>query len=136
MTQVWEDFTDYIKENYPNANKIVEVGVGKILTPAKLLSEKMPETQIKLVDIHPCNETVIYDDISMPTDIIYNNTDLIYSIRPPEELQPDIMNLSIKYNTDIIIKPLFTEEISLKYKNKLKLKNYKRLSLYHYKRGD
>lgn len=134
MTQIWDDFTDYISQNYPDAKKIVEVGVGAILTPAQLLKEKLPNTKITLIDIHPKNETVIYDDITQPTDSIYENSDLIYAIRPPEELQPDIMNLASKYNTDIIIKPLFTEEINLKYKNKLKLKNYKRLSLYHYKR--
>ena len=64
----------------------------------------------------------------------YQDADLIYSIRPPEELQPDIMNLADKYETDVIIKPLFTEEINYKYKARLKLVNYKRLSFYHYKR--
>ena len=102
MTQIWDDFTDYISQNYPDAKKIVEVGVGAILTPAQLLKEKLPDTKIKLIDIHPKNETVIYDDITQPTDSIYENCDLIYAIRPPD---------------------------------KLKLKNYKRLSLYHYKRG-
>lgn len=134
MIKAWKDFSDYISENYKKSSKIIEVGVGKILDVAQLLDEKMPNTDIKLVDLYPANEHVICDDITNPTDEIYQNADLIYSIRPPEELQPDIMNLADKYNTDVIIKPLFTEEINYKYKARLKLVNYKRLSFYHYRR--
>lgn len=133
MSSIWSNFTEYIIDNYPDSKKIVEVGVGKIVEPSTILKEKLPNTEIKLVDIHPSNEKIIKDDITNPTDNIYENADLIYSIRPPEELQKDIVNLGLKYKTDIIIKPLFTEEINYNLQTKLNLVNYKRTAFYLYK---
>lgn len=133
MSSIWSNFTEYIIDNYPDSKKIVEVGVGKIVEPSTILKEKLPNTEIKLVDIHPSNENIIKDDITNPTDNIYENADLIYSIRPPEELQKDIVNLGLKYKTDIIIKPLFTEEINYNLQTKLNLVNYKRTAFYLYK---
>lgn len=86
------------------------------------------------MDIYPCNSDVIKDDITNPTDKIYEDADLIYSIRPPEELQPDILKLSDNYNSDVIIKPLFTEEINFNFQQRLKLVNYKRMAFYIMKR--
>ncbi len=134
MSNVWSNFTEYIIENYKNKKKIVEVGVGKVLEPSNILKEKMPDTEITCVDIHPANSTVILNDITKPKDEIYENADLIYSIRPPEELQKDIVNLGLKYDSDIIIKPLFTEEINYNLQSKFKLVNYKRNSFYIYKK--
>jgi len=136
MSSIWSNFTEYIVNNYKYSKKIVEVGVGKILEPSDILKEKLPNTEINLVDIHPSSNTIIKDDITNPTDSIYEDANLIYSIRPPEELQKDIVNLGLKYNTDIIIKPLFTEEINYNLQTKLKLVNYKRHAFYVYKRVD
>ena len=105
-------------------------------TKSNILKEKLTDTDIKLVDIYPANEDVIKEDITNPTDEIYENSDLIYSIRPPEELQKDILKLGLKYNTDIIIKPLFTEEINYNIQSKFKLVNYKRTAFYINKRVD
>lgn len=136
MNSIWSNFTEYIVNNYKYSKKIVEVGVGKILEPSDILKEKLPNTEINLVDIYPSSNTIIKDDITNPTDSIYEDANLIYSIRPPEELQKDIVNLGLKYNTDIIIKPLFTEEINYNLQTKLKLVNYKRHAFYVYKRVD
>lgn len=133
MSSIWSNFTEYIIDNYKDSRKIVEVGVGKILEPSNILKEELPDTEIKLVDIYPSNDTIIEDDITNPTPMIYKDADLIYSIRPPEELQKDIINLGLKYNSDIIIKPLFTEEINYNLQSKLKLVNYKRTAFYLYK---
>ncbi len=132
MSNIWSNFTEYIINNYKNSQKIIEVGVGKILEPSDILKEKLPNTEIKLVDIYPSNENIIKDDITKPTDNIYENADLIYSIRPPEELQKDILHLGLKYNSDILIKPLFTEEINYNLQQKLKLVNFKRTAFYVY----
>ncbi len=130
MTKIWEDFSEYIINNYKNSKKIVEVGVGKVLEPGEILKKKLSNTEIKLVDLYPANDEIIQDDITNPNDEIYENSDLIYSIRPPEELQKDIINLSKKYDCDVIIKPLFTEEINYNLQNKLKLVNYKRMAFF------
>lgn len=134
MSKVWENFSEYIINNYQDSKKIIEVGVGKITEPSDILKKHLPNTTINLVDIYPCNSDVINDDITNPTDKIYEDADLIYSIRPPEELQPDILKLSDKYNSDVIIKPLFTEEINFNFQQRLKLVNYKRMAFYIMKR--
>ena len=134
MSSIWSNFTEYIIDNYKDSRKIVEVGVGKILEPSNILKEKLPDTEIKLVDIYPSNDSIIEDDITNPTPMIYKDADLIYSIRPPEELQKDIVNLGLNYNSDIIIKPLFTEEINYNLQSRLKLVNYKRTAFYLYKK--
>ncbi|MBE6485363.1 MAG: hypothetical protein E7Z85_00795 [Methanosphaera stadtmanae] len=134
MSSIWSNFTEYIIDNYHDSKKIVEIGVGKVLEPSNILKEELPNTEIKLVDIYPSNDSVIEDDITKPTPIIYENADLIYSIRPPEELQKDIFNLGLKYNSDIIIKPLFTEEINYNLQTKLNLVNHKKTAFYLYKR--
>lgn len=136
MSNIWNNFTEYIINNYSNASKIVEVGVGKTLEPSNILKSKLTHANITIVDIHPANDRVTYDDICNPNDTIYKNSDLIYSIRPPEELQLDIFNLGKRYNCDIIIKPLFTEEINLNLQNKLKLVNHKRTAFYVYKESE
>lgn len=133
MSSVWSNFTEYIINNYYNSHKIVEVGVGKIVEPSNILKENLPKTEILLVDIYPSNNEIIKDDITNPTDNIYENADLIYSIRPPEELQRDIFNLGLKYKSDIIIKPFFTEEINYNLQKKLNLVNYKRTAFYLHK---
>ncbi len=133
MNSIWSDFTEYIVNNYANSTKIVEVGVGKVLEPSDILRDMLKTTLINTVDIYPANDTVLKDDITHPTDSIYVDADLIYSIRPPEELQKTIFDLGLKYNTDIIIKPLFTEEINYNLQTKLKLVNYKKTTFYIYK---
>ncbi|WP_323736680.1 UPF0146 family protein [Methanosphaera sp. ISO3-F5] len=134
MSNLWTSFTDYIINNYRDSEKIVEVGVGRVLEPSNILKKELPTCNIELVDIYPANESVVMDDITDPEDYIYEGADLIYAVRPPEELQNSIFNLGVRYDADIIIKPLFTEEISYNLQNKLKLVNYKRSVFYEYKR--
>lgn len=134
MDTVWNSFTEYIIDNYSQSNLIIEVGVGKILEPSNILNKELTNTVIKRTDIYPCDDTVIKDDITNPNYRIYENADLIYSIRPPEELQKYIMEVSKKVNCDCIIKPFFTEELSNNLKPRFKLVNYKRDVFYHMKK--
>lgn len=134
MSNIWTSFTEYIINNYGAGKKIVEVGVGRVFEPSIILKKELTDTDIKLVDIYPADNNVIKDDIYHPTGSIYSGADLIYSIRPPEELQEAIVNLGIRFDSNIIIKPLFTEEINYNLQNKLKLVNYKRTAFYEYKR--
>ena len=133
MNKPWLSLAEYILKNYGNSSKIVEVGVGKILEPSEILRKKLPDTEIITIDLYPADETVTQDDITNPNPTLYKNADLIYSIRPPEELQPYIIKLSKQFNTNVLIKPLFTEEININLQPRLKLVNYKKMALYVYK---
>ena len=126
---MWNDFANFILNEVDDKEyKIVEVGVGKFLEISEILSSKENVTLIR-TDINPKDSTVIKDDITNPNMKIYENTNLIYSIRPPSELQPYLVKLANNINAQLIIKPLTNEDLNTG-KAKMKLKNFKRASFY------
>lgn len=126
---MWEDFKDYIlNEIGDDEVKIAEIGVGKFDKIAETLSEKENITVIK-IDILPADDTIIKDDITKPNLDLYRDVDIIYSIRPPSELQPYLADLAMKIDSQLIIKPLTNEDINTG-KIKMKLKNFKKASFY------
>ncbi|MBR5503967.1 MAG: hypothetical protein IKV87_05960 [Methanobrevibacter sp.] len=134
---MWDDLEEYIN-NLANEHsfktnektKIVEVGVGKFQTISNHLKEN-ENIDLLMVDIDPANEDVIKDDVFNPNMEIYNDADIIFSIRPPAELQDAIIKIRDEVDCTLIIKPLFNEDLSIK-SRKLKLKNYNRASFYIY----
>lgn len=130
MSNIWDNFTEYIIKNYGDASLIIEVGVGSILQPSRILNDKLENTIIRCVDINPANGDVIRDDITNPNYDIYEDADLIYSIRPPEELQKYISDVARSVRCDCILKPFSSEELSFKIKPRFKLVNYKREVFY------
>lgn len=126
---MWEDFKDYIlNEIGDDEVKIAEIGVGKFDKIAETLSEKENITVIK-IDILPADDTIIKDDITKPNLDLYRDVDIIYSIRPPSELQPYLVDLAMKIDSQLIIKPLTNEDLNTG-KIKMKLKNFKKASFY------
>ena len=129
VDDMWNDFAEYIlSECDKNPTRVAEIGVGKFSQVFDYLDEH-ENVEIIKTDISPNDSSVIKDDITKPDLDLYKDTDIIYSIRPPSELQPYIIDLAIKTNSKLIIKPLFNEDINSK-KVKLKLKNYKKASFY------
>ena len=119
-----EFIKNFAEEN--NCKKIAEVGVGFKFDIAKELNKYF---DLIVVDI---NEKAIEkanllglnaykDDLFNPNIKLYKNIDLIYSIRPPRDLQPFILDLSKEIYANLIIRPLLNE-MPIK---ELKLKNYK-----------
>ncbi|XRO76624.1 UPF0146 family protein [Methanocaldococcus sp. 10A] len=119
---------EYIKNfSYSkNCKKIAEVGVGFKFDVAKELSRYF---DLIVIDI---NEKAVEkakllglkaykDDLFNPNINLYKNINLIYSIRPPRDLQPYILHLSKEINANLIIRPLLNETPI----KELKLKNYK-----------
>ena len=126
---MWQDFGEYIlNEVGDNEVTIAEIAVGKFDKIAQMLSEKDNITLIK-TDISPDNESIIKDDITNPNLELYNDVDIIYSIRPPSELQPYLVKLAEKIDAMLIIKPLTGEELNT-LRVKMKLKNFKKASFY------
>ncbi len=126
---MWNDFGDYILGEVGEGNvKIAEVGVGKFDMIANMLSERENITLIK-TDIDPKDSTVIKDDITNPDIDLYRDTDIIYSIRPPSELQPYLVDLALEVDSQLIIKPLTNEDLNTG-RVKMKLKNFRKASFY------
>jgi uncharacterized UPF0146 family protein len=124
---MWKDFSEYIIGNYIDASLIIEVGVGGFPMVALTLQEHL-NMDIIMTDIKPYHKQVVVDDITNPNLKIYSDATLIYSIRPPEELQKHIKAVAESVGADLIIKPLSTEFINLD--NSLKLINYKKAIFY------
>ena len=126
---MWQDFGDYILNEIGDKQvKIAEIGVGNFDRISNTLSQKDNVTLIK-TDIIPKDSSVIKDDITNPNLELYKDVDIIYSIRPPSELPPYIINLAEKIGSQLIIKPLTNEDLNTG-KVKMKLKNYKKASFY------
>ena len=136
---MWNDLEEFIlklaienSEKTGKNTKIVEIGAGKFQTISKNLS-KNENIDIIMTDIDPANENIIRDDVFNPNMNIYRDADILFSIRPPAELQEAIMKIRDDVNATLIIKPLFNEDLNMKTK-KMKLKNYNRASFYIYER--
>ena len=126
---MWQNFAEYILTMCDkNPTKICEIGVGKFTQVYDYLNSQ-ENIEIIKTDISPSDSTVIKDDVTNPDLELYKNLDIIYSIRPPSELQPHIIDLALKTDTKLIIKPLFNEDINSR-RVRLILKNYKKASFY------
>ena len=136
---MWDDLEEYIENlsnDYSSKNnrktKIVEIGVGKFQTISDHLREN-ENIEIIMTDIDPANENVVKDDVFNPNMNIYKGADIIFSIRPPGEIQEAIMKIRDEIDCTLIIKPLFNEDLNIKAKG-MKLKNYNRASFYIYQK--
>lgn len=126
---MWDDFAEYILSEVGEKRvKIAEIGVGKFDKIADELSKHENITVIK-TDILPKDSTVIEDDVTNPNLDLYDGVDIIYSIRPPGELQPYLVRLAQKIDSQLIIKPLTNEDLNTG-KVKMKLKNFRKASFF------
>ncbi|MCQ6253674.1 UPF0146 family protein [Methanocaldococcus sp.] len=126
------EFIKNYAEKY-KSKKIAEVGIGFKFDIAKELSKyfdvmvtdinKKSVEKGKLLGLNAYEDNLFNPNIEM-----YKNIDLIYSIRPPRDLQIYILNLSKKVNANLIIRPLLNEEVI----EGLKLKSYKGEVFYIY----
>jgi uncharacterized UPF0146 family protein len=69
----------------------------------------------------------VRDDITEPNLSIYKGAVLVYSVRPPPELQPYLLGVAREAGADLIIKTLAGENTSLKGGN---LINYHGVAFY------
>lgn len=128
---MWDDFGEYIANYLPNKEvKVAEVAIGHFYYVSSYLDKKYNVNLIK-TDITPSREDIIKDDLTNPNYDLYKDVDLIYSIRPPHELQPYIFDLAKKIKSYLIIKPLTGENTHPKL-NIMEMKNYKKASFYVY----
>lgn len=136
---MWNDLEEFIlklaienSEMTGEKTKIVEIGVGKFQTISNNLSEN-ENIELTMTDIDPANENILKDDVFNPNMTIYEDADILFSIRPPAEIQDAIMKIRDEVNATLIIKPLFNEDLNMK-TQKMKLKNYNRASFYIYEK--
>ena len=126
------DIAEYILNNY--RNKVVEIGVGNLPQVALLLKDKL---DVAVTDTNEQNHNGVRfykDDIFNPDTGIYEKASLIYSIRPPIDIQDAIAKMAREVGADLIIRPFGNEKADLrKYYKDYKLVNYKKARFYLYR---
>ncbi|MEM3394910.1 MAG: UPF0146 family protein [Nitrososphaerota archaeon] len=105
---------EFIARHYPNAKKIVEIGVGRTPFTALVLKKLIKNLDMIIVDkdqvvmdeIRGFGLRAFVDDIWSPRLELYRDADLIYSIRPPFELFSKIVEIGESVGSDVLIIPL------------------------------
>lgn len=125
------DIAEYILKNY--RNKVVEVGVGSRPQVALILKDWM---DVVVTDINEQRYSGIrfcMDDIFNPDIEIYRNASLVYSIRPPIDLQEAIAKTAKEVGADLLIRPFGNEKADLsRYFKNCAMLNYKKARFYIY----
>jgi hypothetical protein len=108
-----EDLAEFIGKNY--SGRIVEVGAGHVPDVAQLLQSQrglevvLTDREERLLE----NMLVVKDDIFAPRMELYQGASLLYSIRPPLELQIAMVELAARVGADVLIRPLEDEVAEL-----------------------
>jgi len=106
------DLADYICTNY--SGRVVEVGAGYVSDVAltlifRGLDVSATDKEERFLDgLH-----VEKDDIFSPRLELYEGACLIYSLRPPLEMQTAIGDLARRIGADVLIRPLGDEVAQL-----------------------
>lgn len=107
------DLANFIARNY--SGRVVEVGAGHradvalILTQCSSLSVVVTDIEERLLEgLH-----VEKDDIFSPRLDLYRGASLLFSIRPPLELQLAMGRAAARVGADVLIRPLDDEVADL-----------------------
>lgn len=101
------DLARYIAENY--SGKVIEIGIGRFFAVSDYL-EKLGLEVIR-TDVTKTREDVVVDDVCKGQFSKYMGASLVYSIRPPYEIQRCILSLGEVLGCDAIILPLKNEVV-------------------------
>lgn len=122
---------EYILRLYKG--KIVEVGIGRHPEVALLLKNHLDVTVTDAMGPRIHGIRFIRDDIFNPDIHIYKGASLIYSIRPPIDIQCAIASVAREIGADIIIRPFASERADIDKYFVESLVNYKDAVFYLYK---
>jgi len=107
-----EDLAEFIGQNYQG--RIVEVGAGRVLDVARLLLARGLEVVLTDREERQLDNICIEkDDIFAPRMELYRGASLLYSIRPPLELQIAMGDVAAQVGADVLIRPLQDEVAEL-----------------------
>jgi len=112
----------------------VEVGVGSRPEVALILNDVLDVIVTDVKEQEYAGVRFYRDDLFNPDMRIYRNASLIYSIRPPVELQAAMAGIAREAGADLLIRPFGNENADLRrYFKNHKLVNYKTSRFYLYK---
>jgi len=119
---LFEQLVDWVKQNYGDAKKIVEVGVGHRINVAERISEALPHATILVTDKdeswvrsrRPGRIRAVADDVLLPNLNVYRGASLMYSINPPGEIIPALEKLADRVGADLLLVPISDEQHELR----------------------
>jgi len=119
---LFEQLVDWIKQNYRDAEKIIEVGVGHRINVAERISEALPHATILVTDKdeswvrsrRPGRIRAVADDVLLPNLNVYRGASLMYSINPPGEIIPALEKLADRVGADLLLVPISDEQHELR----------------------
>lgn len=98
------EIAEFILSHY--TGRIIEIGIGHGGDVARLIPNLIA-TDICPVSID--GVATVCDDIFDPTEEIYRGASLLYSIRPPLEVQIAMGDLALRIGADVLIRPIDDE---------------------------
>jgi uncharacterized protein len=118
---LFEQLVDWIRENYGDARKIIEIGVGNRIDVAAQISEALPRAEVLVTDKNeswarsrkPGRIRAVADDVMFPSLALYQEASLIYSLHPPGEILPALEELASGIGADLLIVPISDERHDL-----------------------
>ena len=121
----FKEIAELIANLYPDAEKIVEIGVGSAPWTLLDLRKLLPKTILLAVDVDQDSIMKLrelglnaeIDDILNPRIELYQKSNLIYSIRPPMELINPMSKVAEKVGADILIFPLSEDSYLYEFKS-------------------
>jgi uncharacterized protein len=107
-----DDLAQFIAENY--RGRVVEVGAGfaaevALGLQARGLDVVLTDKEERLLGCLRVEK----DDIFLPRLELYRGASLIYSIRPPLEMQLAMGLLALRIGADVLVRPLMDEVTEL-----------------------
>ena len=119
---MFEQLVNWIKENYGDAKKIIEVGVGHRMDVAERISEALPHAEILVTDKDESwvrsrklgRIRAVADDVLLPNLNVYQGASLMYSLNPPGEIIPALEKLANRVGADLLVVPLGDEQHELR----------------------
>lgn len=107
-----KDIVNYIINNYNDAGKIIEAGIGREGSLFQELEDRLPETLLLAIDKNKGEDKMIIDDVMDPYMDLYEDADLIYSIRPNPEMVDPLMDIAQSVGADLLIRPFGLDSCS------------------------
>ena len=126
---MFEEIIDWIQQNYSDARKIVEVGVGHRIDVAERVSRALPRAEILVTDKDESwvrsrksqRIRAVADDVMFPSVSLYEHASLVYSMNPPREILPALERLAQGVRADLLVVPISDERHELEQENWRKL---------------
>jgi uncharacterized UPF0146 family protein len=118
---LFEPLVDWIKQNYSDAGKIIEIGIGHRIDVAERISEALPRAEILVTDKDESwvrsrklgRIRAVVDDVMFPTLNLYRGASLVYCLHPPGEILPGLEKLANGVGADLLVVPISDEQHDL-----------------------